>query len=764
MKQKKIFIILILFVLAFLFLQSSAFESKNKEVNVELKKKISNIGNRETIIVDVEGGGDYTLIQQGIDAASIGDTVLVYPGTYIENINYNGKNITVASKYLTTGNVSYIDSTIIDGNQNGSVVTFENGEDTTAVLCGFTIQNGSGTYTDFFLIMGGGILLIESQSTIKDCIIKNNTSEGGGGIGLYYSFMNIENTSIFHNNSIFWGGGIGLDYSDIKFSINNRCNIFLNYAGEGCDLKSLHSNIVDVIVDTFTIINPDDHFAIPLDQFNFDIQNFKINQINNDIYVNPEGNNNNSGLTPNEPFKNICWALTKIVSDSTHPNIIHLSNGIYSPALTEEIFPLNCKDHISIIGENKENTILDANNQSHIIHLFFDGNYSLEKITIKNGFTTFYGGAIIIWSSYNLIFKNIEIINNTAEMFGGGIVIYKSSPVLENLLIKNNSAESGGGIEISNNSNPLIINCIIDSNLALELYNYGGGVACVVECNPIFINTSISNNISYETSGISISGGAGNYCDPIFINCNICNNHSTMDNRTISLGDHANVHLINCILRNPNDYEVYFFNSPPPETLSVTYCNIDGGINAINTNNNGTIHWLEGNIDSLPQFVGGNPYSYELTEDSPCIDAGTPDTTGLNLPELDLAGNSRIYNGRIDIGAYEWQQEGIDNPDTSFVNKLYLFQNQPNPFRGETEILFITTDYERVEDYQLSIYNVRGQLVKRYSGKKDNFWAKTKIIWDGKDRYGNEVSAGTYFYKLEYGNNAVVRKMVKVGN
>jgi len=60
---------------------------------------------------------EYLTIQQGIDASLVADTVLVQPGTYIENINYNGKNITVASLFLTSADTSYISQTIIDGNQ-----------------------------------------------------------------------------------------------------------------------------------------------------------------------------------------------------------------------------------------------------------------------------------------------------------------------------------------------------------------------------------------------------------------------------------------------------------------------------------------------------------------------------------------------------------------------------------------------------------------------------------------------------------------------
>ena len=93
-----------------------------------------NILRSDTSIVNIDGTGDYTSIQQGIDNSANGDTILVYPGTYFENINFNVKNITVASKYVLTGNDIYINTTIIDGNTTGNIVSFNNDENSDAIL------------------------------------------------------------------------------------------------------------------------------------------------------------------------------------------------------------------------------------------------------------------------------------------------------------------------------------------------------------------------------------------------------------------------------------------------------------------------------------------------------------------------------------------------------------------------------------------------------------------------------------------------------
>jgi len=187
----------------------------------------------------------YPTIQSAIDSAFTGDIVLVANGTFYENINFKGKAITVASHFLIDEDTSHIANTIIDGSQpanpdSASTVSFVSGEDTTSVLCGFTITGGSGTkwLMGTLIRAGGGILFRNSGALIRNNIIKFNSvdsaqvqrANGGGIFGCGTgSKINIENNTI-RNNFAVYGGGLCF-FKSVNI-INNKI-IANNASGEG---------------------------------------------------------------------------------------------------------------------------------------------------------------------------------------------------------------------------------------------------------------------------------------------------------------------------------------------------------------------------------------------------------------------------------------------------------------------------------------------------------------------------------------------------
>jgi hypothetical protein len=171
----------------------------------------------------------YSTIQTAIDASVNSDTVLVAPGTYAENIVFRGKDIVVTSRFFLSFDPTYIQSTIINGStpafaDSGSCVRIVNGEDSSAVLQGFTLTGGYGTlwqdeHGPGRYWEGGGVFIALSSPTIKFNIIRNNNvnrtggaSTGGGGIRLGDGAPRILNNIIIANAGMY-GGGIVSNYA-----------------------------------------------------------------------------------------------------------------------------------------------------------------------------------------------------------------------------------------------------------------------------------------------------------------------------------------------------------------------------------------------------------------------------------------------------------------------------------------------------------------------------------------------------------------------
>ena len=175
----------------------------------------------------------FATIQTAIDSSSDGDTVLVAAGSYCDTINFVGKNIVVASHFIIDQDEAFVDSTILgityDNYYNGDCadffdgIKFINGEDSSAVLTGFTITSTFGrspiqcvdsSPTLSYLTLrdnytnddgGGAIYLVNSNSNLENLIIKDNSkgshNYGGAGIFAENSFISINNSLIANNFS-----------------------------------------------------------------------------------------------------------------------------------------------------------------------------------------------------------------------------------------------------------------------------------------------------------------------------------------------------------------------------------------------------------------------------------------------------------------------------------------------------------------------------------------------------------------------------------
>jgi hypothetical protein len=315
------------------------------------------------------------------------------------------------------------------------------------------------------------------------------------------------------------------------------------------------------------------------------------------------------------------------------------------------------------------------------------GNYVLinrSNFEYNHSYYVFGGGACIrevesLTVRNSLFFQNtcFSITNSGGLVFeggnGGGIAIldglgYNSYALIENNRFFNN--KTTGGILYAGYYNAYVFGNLICNN-------YGSGLWQAHYFNhPIISNNTVVNNVGGIWSGIIIG---------------------TQD-----------AQLLNNIVRGNYAYPNYpieqiHWGSSVQEPPTVKYCNVEFGFEG------------EGNIDNAPFFVNptegcGLNYNglladWSLQDNSPCINTGTPDTSGLFVPEFDLADNPRIYGNRIDMGAYENQHVWVKiNDSPAFADKITVY---PNP--GTDRILVAVP--ENNQELWIELFDGTGQRV-----------------------------------------------------
>lgn len=401
---------------------------------------------------------DYPTIQSAIEAAAYGDRVLVAPGTYLEHIDYLGKDLVVESS-------GGPESTIIDGSETGSVVSFVNGESRAAVLRGFTITSGGGspipaTSTAYG---GGGIYCSNAASPLVTgniisnhrhpynpmlgagiCVlagaapaiigntISDNTAEAGGGIMFMKSTGLVSGNTFSRNvaDDYGWGGAIYCVSGDPTISGNTFTN---NSAGSGGAIVTIANQCDPLITD-----NTFDHNTAA---------------------------SGGGAITSYLGSAALIEGNRFVANEATTGGAIHAQNSF--PAI-------------------RANEFID-NTAGHLGGAIYQLRYRVEiNGNLITGNEAERGGAVFCYLGKPDLINNL-IIGNRATLYGGAVGLSEAEFDLFNCTISGNEAgTAGGAIHCDTGSDLLVRNSILWGNLASydpEIHNAGSPNITVAYCD-----------------------------------------------------------------------------------------------------------------------------------------------------------------------------------------------------------------------------------------------------------------------------------------
>ncbi len=419
----------------------------------------------------------------------------------------------------------------------------------------------------------------------------------------------------------------------------------------------------------------------------------------------------------------------------------------------------------TIIDGNQEGTVIDMHQLGFSSH-----NITVTGFTIKNGLgdegPAYCGGGINYyqWATIpiedNITLKNLIITDNNTDGHGGGICINSweydslSNIIIQDVSIIGNRGNAGAGIWCENSSATL---------QNVKMHNNHGFVwwaeaqVFFLNSNSTLLNVTYSSNYSYKSvpsPRIRFENSNSFIQNSTFL----FNNNGDRGYYEIECTS-SNVTITNSIIWGNND----LISLQESSSLTISFTDIKGGEASISTSSNCTLNWLGGNIDEDPLFIGSGNHPFQLSAGSPCIDAGTPDTTGLNLPGEDIIGNVRIWDGNgngvaiIDMGAYEFGAlpVGIENPVVrSFPERVPLAEVQciPNPVSENCSI-----EFELLKPALVSL-KIFGRMGRELA-ELENRWMPAghqQIKWTA-----DILPEGVYFCRRQAGSEVVVKKIIK---
>lgn len=387
---------------------------------------------------------DQPTIQDAIAAAgSSGYEIVVRPGVYVENIDFDGKAVKIRSEKGPTVTSIHGGGPSVDR----GVVTFAKSEGPGSILNGFLILNGFGDN-------GGGIRCVDSSPTIINNVITNCHSDFlGGGIFCQNASPHIAGNTIGGNTSGY-GGGI---YCDSSSPVIDNNTIFENSSGAGggifCENGSAPTISANIISDN--LVHGPSCFGGGIVLF---VSSARL--VDNTITQN--------------------WA------HHSSPTGVSNGGGIFCAGVSAP----NLSDNKIFFNEAYTaggGLFCDADSSPLV-----SGN-SIHDNRAGTG-----GGIRCVDTAATLIISQNRIFKNESAESGGAISIENASPTIDGNMIRNNLCNSGrgegGGIACLGSAS-LITNNIVFENDAL----HGGGLWCVG--SPILVNNTIFGNAAANSGG-----------------------------------------------------------------------------------------------------------------------------------------------------------------------------------------------------------------------------------------------------------------------
>ncbi|KAF5438218.1 PKD repeat-containing protein [Candidatus Methanophagaceae archaeon] len=562
---------------------------------------MSFVGNAsaKTWYVDNDGGADFTKIQDAIDAASPGDTVFVWNGTYYTD----GVNI---SKNWIKLQGEDVNTTTIHGKWSVETVVSVTGDYVS--VSDFTVANSSESGRGIY-VNGDNCLISEnvlefnnigiSVTSSNNCSIENNIANSNINAGI--QLLEHSNNSKIENNVANSNG------NGISVTSSNNCSIESNIANTntGYGIRLYSSDNCNVINNT---ANSNSFYAIELDTiYNGKIENNVANSNGNGIRV---ASSDNCSIESNIANTNTGSGIRLYSSDNC--NVINITANSNSGYGIDLRYSSNGKIENNVANSNfhgirvasSDNCSIVSNiantNTGYGIRLYSSDNCNVINNTANNAT----GPGINLYSS-----TCCNVINNTANSNSGyGIYLRYSS----NGKIENNVANSNAnGIHVASSNNYNIESNIANSNMGygieLDTTHNGKIKNNVANSNGNGVNVASSGNCSIESNIANTNTGYGIrlYSSD---NCNVINNIVDTNKVGIKLVSTSigNNIAMNNITKN-KEYGIYLNRSGNNEV----YHN-----NFIDNNKQAYEHYGCNNWNKGP-LIGGNYWSDHVCHGNP---------------------------------------------------------------------------------------------------------------------------------------------------